>query len=142
MPWSAPSTTITLSGPQSLALSVPDLEASAHWYRTLFGLAITMDVRADSNTLVRVLGSDHLSVELIANARAKPLSAYVGAQQSATLVHGLFKARLFVPDLDSALSALRARGIPLEGQWMQSRPRNLMVRDNSGNLLQLTERRP
>ena len=139
--WTAPGTTIALSGPQSLALSVADLEASARWYGELFGLATTMDVRADSNTHVRILSSDRLIVELIADRRAKSVAALAGTEVPSTQVHGIFKAGLFVPDLDSAITALRERSVPIEGQWLQSRPRNLMLRDNSGNLIQLIERR-
>jgi catechol 2,3-dioxygenase-like lactoylglutathione lyase family enzyme len=139
--WLAPGTTLTLAGPQSLALSVADLEASARWYRELFGLATTMDVRADSNTQVRILTSEHLVVELIADKRAKPVAEHAGSQVPMTQVHGIFKAGFFVPDLDSAIAVLRERHIPVEGRWLESRPRNLMLRDNSGNLIQLIERR-
>jgi methylmalonyl-CoA/ethylmalonyl-CoA epimerase len=130
---------VELISPHFIALSVPDLDASERWYRDLFGLTVVMDVQADSNTRVRVLRSANLTVELVADRRARP-RARTGPDIAQA--HGLMKAGLFVSDLDATIAVLRAHRIAIEGQWLESNPRNLLVRDPDGNLIQFFERRP
>jgi catechol 2,3-dioxygenase-like lactoylglutathione lyase family enzyme len=127
---------VRLAGSHFIALSVADLEASARWYQDLFGLAVRFDVQADSNTRVRVLGSNTLTVELIADRRGRPRPAGSG---DIALVHGFIKAGLFVSDINAAIAALRAHGVTIDGQWLNSNPRNLVIRDPSGNTIQFFE---
>jgi catechol 2,3-dioxygenase-like lactoylglutathione lyase family enzyme len=127
---------VRLAGSHFIALSVADLEASAHWYQDLFGLAVRSDMEADSNTRVRVLGSSNLPVELIADRRGRPRP---GGNGDIALVHGFIKAGLFVCDISATMASLRGHGIFIEGQWLDSKPKNLLIRDPGGNAIQFFE---
>lgn len=143
---------IEVVGPSFAALSVPDLPASIQWYRETFGLGIAFEgASPDSTTRVVLLTGRGLRVELVWHKAARSLSSYAGTPTQPDLVFGPAKLGFFVADLDAALEALRARRATIEGTWL-TRPahlapgdtlwtRNILVRDNSGNYLQLFERR-
>ncbi|MES2304324.1 MAG: VOC family protein [Gemmatimonadota bacterium] len=118
-----------------IALSVPDLEASAKWYAERLGLARKMTVpRSGSLAGVVLLEGPGLSVELIQldSARAGP--------ERPEMQHGISKAGIIVSNFDSTVARLRARGItfffgpyaPRNGNRA-----NVAFKDNSGNLIQI-----
>ena len=126
-----------------LALSVPDLEASAAWYTDKLGLRVVLEPPPYQGTRVKVLEGGGLVVELLHNPAAVPLQAAAPAISHTTLVHGLFKAGFAVTDYDRALATLRERGVeiamgPFPAQGGQRA--NVIIRDNAGNLLQLFAR--
>jgi hypothetical protein len=56
------------------------------------------------------------------------------------LVHGIFKAGLIVDDLDKMLAALKTRGVPIFLGPYPARgsvKSHALIKDNSGNLIQL-----
>ncbi|MBK6781574.1 MAG: VOC family protein [Gemmatimonadetes bacterium] len=144
---------VEVVGPSFAALSVPDLAASVQWYRDIFGLNVVFEAAApDSSTRVVLLAGRGLRVEFVWHRTARSLSSYAGAPTAPDQVFGPAKLGFFVADLDAALASLRRHGATIEGLWLE-RPghvppedtlwtRNILVRDNSGNYLQLFERRP
>jgi hypothetical protein len=115
------------------ALSVADLGASVNWYRNAFALEVLMEVPKQNGVAVTVLEGDGLIVELLQDDRARP-------GPDPFLVHGLVKAGIVVKDFERTLAALRERGVtiafgPCPANGKQKA--NLLIRDNSGNLLQI-----
>jgi hypothetical protein len=92
----------------------------------------------------RVLSSDEFVVELSEHADAKSIREYTSVPPPTFLVHGFFKAGVFVTDLDRAVATLKARGVVGVGET-QSDPslglRWVLLRDNGGNFIQVLERR-
>jgi hypothetical protein len=76
--------------------------------------------------------------------RPNPLREYAGAPTQTFLVHGFFKAGVFVESLDRAVETLRPRGVKDIGVAQSDDSLGLrwvLFRDNSGNFLQLLQRR-
>lgn len=116
------------------ALSVADLDATAKWYSEKLGLAITMQQPKQAKASVIVLEGGGLTVELVQHDDA------VAAPKDVPLVHGIFKAGLIVDDLDKTLAALKTRGVPIFLGPYPARgsvKSNAIIKDNSGNLIQL-----
>jgi len=135
---------IGFRGPQFLAISVNDVEASTHWYTSVFGLSVLKDLpSSDSSVHTRILSSDDLLVELSEHSRARSLQSYAGAPAPGYLVHGFFKAGFFVENLDHAVDVLKARGVTSFGSAQGDPSTGLrwaIFRDNGGHFLQLFER--
>jgi hypothetical protein len=135
---------VGLRSPQFLAISVADVELSARWYSRTFNLDLLKDVPAkDSQVHTRLLHSPELVVELSQHATAKPLRGYVGAPTPTFLVHGFFKAGMFVENLERSVEILRQRGVADIGAVQSDKLLGLrwvLFRDNGGNFLQLLER--
>lgn len=123
-----------------IALSVPDLEASAKWYTEMLGLKkIKHATSADKKSAVTILQGNGLAVELIWLAQAVSLSSIAPELQGSHQLYGIFKAGIFVEDLDSALKQLKSLDVivafePFFDAAMQCRM--FAIRDNNGNLLQ------
>jgi hypothetical protein len=86
-----------------------------------------------------VLEGGGLIVELIQNDDAKPASDAPGASDP-TLVHGIVKVGIVVADLHETLALLQARGVEIAMGPFPARGNqrsNALIRDNSGNLIQL-----
>ena len=123
-----------------VALSVPDLDASATWYVEKLGLRVVMEPPAYQGTRVKVLEGGGLVVELLQNPAAIPLRTAAPAINHTTLVHGIFKAGFVVDSFDRALTTLRERGVEIAIGPFPARDgqrANVIIRDNAGNLLQL-----
>jgi len=121
------------------ALSVANLAASTAWYRDKLGLRVVMEIPPQGGTAVTVLEGDGLIIELLQRDGARPPSGDV------QLTHGFFKAGIVVKDLDRTLALLRGRGVEIAfGPYPASDAQraNVILRDNSGNLLQLFGERP
>ena len=121
-----------------LAMSVPDLDASARWYSEKLGLKVVMRLPETDGTTVTVLEGDGLIVELIQRDGAFSLSSAAPGKDR-TLVHGLFKAGVIVEDFDKTVAMLRAREVEIAFGPFPKKPdqrANVCIRDNAGNLIQ------
>jgi len=121
------------------ALSVPNLAASAAWYRDKLGLEVVMEVPPQGGFAVTVLEGGGLVVELLQRDGARPPAG------EAQLTHGFYKAGVIVKDLDRTLVLLRERGVEIAfGPFPASDTQraNVILRDNAGNLIQLFGERP
>ena len=118
-----------------IALSVADLEASIAWYRDTLGLRLSSRPVDSATVKVAILEGDGLLVELIQHADAAAMPAPAPAPGQ-----GIFKAGFVVADFEAALARLRAAGAQIAyGPYpaKDGQRANVIVRDNSGNLLQL-----
>jgi len=121
------------------ALSVADLQASTRWYSEKLGMNVVMEVPKRDNVAVTVLDGGGLIVELIQHDDAVPLSKAAPAVTSRDRIHGIAKAGVVVPDFDSTVAMLRARGVEIAYGPFPARANqraNLLIRDNAGNLIQ------
>lgn len=122
-----------------VAISVADLDASARWYSEKLGLQVVKQEPKRDGAAVVVLEGDGLIVELIQLDAAQPLSKVAPGVTKPDLVHGISKAGILVEDFEQALATLRARKVEIAYGPFPARPgerANVLVRDNSGNLLQ------
>ena len=136
----SPPTPAFNAGGAFFALSVSDLDASVRWYSEKLGLRVVMQAPKHERTSVVALEGGGLIVELLQNDDAKPLKTLMPSMASDILIHGPFKVGLIVENFDSVVATLRERGIPIAfGPFpaSQNQRANLIIRDNSGNLIQL-----
>jgi len=122
------------------ALSVADVNASAEWYTQKLGLKEVMKLPMTGGAAVIVLEGQGLIVELIQQEGAVPLSRAAPAVKDRLLVHGLAKAGVIVTDFDETVDRLKQRGVPiLYGPFPAkgNQRANVIVQDNSGNLIQI-----
>jgi catechol 2,3-dioxygenase-like lactoylglutathione lyase family enzyme len=71
------------------------------------------------------------------------LRSVLPAKDGALSVHGIFNIRMMVDDFDATLATLRARGVEIAyGPYPKrpDQPANVIIRDNAGNLIQITGR--
>lgn len=122
-----------------VALSVPDLEASARWYETTFALERIMTVpRTGAMAGVIALEGSGLLVELI------QLDSARAATERPELTHGVAKVGFIVDDFDGLIATLRSRGVEFFAGPYAPRPgmrANAMFRDNAGNVWQVMGRK-
>jgi catechol 2,3-dioxygenase-like lactoylglutathione lyase family enzyme len=126
-----------------IALSVPDVAASARWYREKLGLRVVLEPPKAGEATAVILEGGGLLVELIQHDGAKPLGTLAPGVRGSVYVHGYFKAGVIVEDFDRTIAALRARGIEIAfGPYPKSATQraNAIIRDNAGNLIQFLGR--
>jgi catechol 2,3-dioxygenase-like lactoylglutathione lyase family enzyme len=121
------------------ALSVADVDASVNWYSEKFGMAAVLrPPKIDGSTAV-VLEGGGLIVELLQRDDAMPLTKAAPSVDRNYRVHGFFKAGVVVDDFDATVARLKARGVAIAMGPFPKTPEqraNVIVRDNSGNLIQ------
>jgi catechol 2,3-dioxygenase-like lactoylglutathione lyase family enzyme len=121
------------------ALSVADMQASAKWYSEKLGLKVVMEEPKRAGSAVTVLEGGGLIVELIQDDNALPLSQAAPASTRRESVHGLFKGGALVEDFEQTVAMLRARAVEIAYGPFAARENqraNVIIRDNSGNLIQ------
>ena len=122
-----------------IGLSVADLDASIRWYREKFGLEVIMGPSTHEKSTAVALSGGGLTVELVHNADAVPLSKAAPSITRNYLVHGIFKTGIVVEDFDKVIATLRARGVRIAiGPFAATaqQPANAIIRDNEGNYIQ------
>lgn len=122
-----------------IGLSVSDLDASVRWYREKFGLEVIMGPSRHEKSTAVVLSGGGLTVELVHDAEAVPLSKAAPTITRNYHVHGIFKAGVVVDDFDKVIASLRARGVRIAiGPFPATpqQPANAIIRDNEGNYIQ------
>lgn len=125
--------TPTIESPQYFAVLVSDVNRSAQWYQTAFGLhELDRSAAEDGSWQIVNLTSDRLFVEIIRDDRA----------ETVTRARGFFKVGFHVPDVDAVADAVgrssgeRPRVIDVPRQGM----RIVQIRDPDGNIIQLFSR--
>jgi len=123
-----------------IALSVPDVDASAKWYSEKLGLTVQKRIPRNNGVAGAILEGGGLIVEILQLDAAVPLTSLSPRPTSTTNVHGIFKAGMIVDDYEGALKRLRERGVQIAmGPFPATADQraNVIIRDNSGNLIQL-----
>ncbi|MDR1727361.1 MAG: VOC family protein [Acidobacteriota bacterium] len=128
--------------PHHVALSVPDAEASAAWYKKMLGFEVVTRMTEDAANKMKVV---HIKrgdayIELFEVEGAKPLPEYRRDPSVDFRVHGLKHFAFQVEDAMAAFKELRAKGAEIAME-----PLDLpgivfgFVRDNAGNCFELIQ---
>jgi len=120
-------------------LSVPDVEASAKWYSEKFGMTVVLRPPKFDGATAVILEGNGLIVELLQRDDAMPLSKAAPSVAQNYRIHGFFKAGIIVDDFDATVARLKERGVAIAmGPYPKTAEQraNVIVRDNSGNLIQ------
>lgn len=139
VPCSATDDAIFRANGAFFAISVPNADTSRAWYVEKFGMREIFRSPAQNGARVIVVSGGGLTVEILENVAAVPLRTAAPAITHTTLVHGTFKAGLFVDDFEGTIRRLRDRGVvPAMGPFPASNgvPANAILRDNYGNFIQ------
>jgi catechol 2,3-dioxygenase-like lactoylglutathione lyase family enzyme len=124
-----------------VAITVPDLDASAKWYAEKLGLKIVKNhaMRPDNKAAVTILEGNGVAVELIWLADAVPLSKAAPQLKGPQDVYGILKSGFFVDDLDVALKELKSRNVTFAFDAFYDKSmdcRMFAIRDDNGNIIQ------
>jgi len=129
-----PVAALTLAGPSFIAVRVADVDAAAAWYREVLGVhEINRIDDVNGGYSIRILSGGGLSVELIEES---------GVEPPAEPHLGLFKAGLYVLDLDALHAHLIERGVDADARSFTDealRARSFLFRDLEGNRIQVFE---
>jgi len=120
-------------------LSVADAEASAKWYSEKLGLKVVLRPPKFDGATAVILEGNGLIVELLQRDDAMPLSKAAPSVAQNYRIHGFFKAGIIVDDFDATVARLKERGVAIAmGPYPKTAEQraNVIVRDNSGNLIQ------
>ena len=121
----------TIAGPQYFAVTVMDVNESAKWYRSAFGLSELDRSKAEDGSWEIVnLRNDQLFIELIRDDRA----------QSVEGARGFTKVGFQVPDVDAVAAWVgQATGErPRVIEYAPHGVRLIQIHDPDGNAIQLT----
>lgn len=120
--------------PAFVAIQVRDVDSMAEWYASVFALEEVRRIDADDGRYaIRILAGGGLVVELTHETRAAAPPARH---------HGLFKAGLYVREIESFRRALAERGVSVDEAVVFDAAvgaRTFVFRDPEGNRLQAFE---
>ena len=122
-----------------IGLSVANLDSTVAWYTQKLGMRVIMRPPKVEKSTAVILEGGGLIVELMHHDDAVPLRTAAPSINRNFLVHGMFKAGLFVEDFDKAIAEFRARGVQIAIGPFPARPdqpANAIIRDNEGNFIQ------
>ncbi len=122
---------LSLVGLSFVAVRVSDIDAASSWYQSVFGVSEGSRITGDDGRyFIRVLSGGGLSVELIEER---------GVERPAERHLGLFKAGIYVADIDAFHLRLEALGVDQDATAFFDEAlnaRSFVFRDSEGNRLQ------
>jgi len=126
--------------PHHGGISVPSLDASIDWYRTMLGFEL--ESRAFIEQIpahIAFIRSGDYRLELFQLEQAKPLPADRREPHLDLQTHGHKHLCFAVQDAPAAFAALRAKGADIVFENVIDGTPMGFLRDNSGNLLELIQ---
>lgn len=131
--------------PYLVGLSVPDAQAAARWYEEKLGFEETGESNEPNGTRTIVVERGPFAIELLQIRNSYSITKYVEAHRPSSFrLQGIVKLGFAVDDLDSVLTELAARNVPIlqkTTELKQFRLRYLLIQDNNGNVIQLFDHR-
>jgi catechol 2,3-dioxygenase-like lactoylglutathione lyase family enzyme len=123
-----------IRSPAFFAVQVRDVEGATAWYSDVFDMGVVKSLDAeDGRYSIRILSGGLLTVELIHETRA---------EESPARSRGLFKAGIYVEDIDAFHEKLLARGVDADERIFADSAlgvRSFVFQDLEGNRLQAFE---
>lgn len=129
--------------PEHVGISVADLEASVVWYREMLGFSVdkVVDVPDDIGR-VALMSHGDFRLELFEIPGAAPLPDDRRYPDRDLRTQGVKHVAYAVPDVATLLADLKSRGVEIAWDMAVHDGFTVaFVRDNSGNLVELIERR-
>jgi len=127
--------------PHHCGISVPDLEASIAWYRDMLGFSVekrlTLDVVPAKIAFIK---HGDFYIELFQIEDAAPLPEDRRYPDRDICTHGTKHVAFAVQDVHKFVDALKKRGvdIAMDVNMMENKAMSF-IRDNAGNLIEITE---
>ena len=125
-------------------LSVPDLEASIHWYSTMLDFVLEQRFALEVVPFkAAFLRRDSLRIELFEVAGAAPLPEQRRYPNEDLRTHGTKHIAFAVDDVYAVFAELKRRGVDIAAEifTLEGMGPGGFIRDNAGNLLEILERR-
>lgn len=125
--------------PYFITVIVKDIDASASWYKSVFGLKLKTESNdAGAGYKVVILESERLLVELMELRGSLSRESLLTGKPDGTQIQGHFKVGFKVKDIDACLKKLSQLQIEVPRVWKDnsSGKRNFIVSDPDGNLIQ------
>ena len=128
--------------PSFSAIVVSNIDASAEWYKKVFGLTTGKQL-IENNLGVRlvVLESEKFSIELLEFRGSLARKDLLQGKPEHTEIQGHFKIGFNVPDMDACLKYLASLQIIVPQVWTDSKTKkkNFIISDPDGNRIQFFE---
>lgn len=127
------------TGKHFFAITVPNTDSTSKWYEEIFQLKLLKEFKsAEKNIHVRIIGNNHLKVELVQNENS--LSECSVQKDDKIRVRSCFKAGLYVNNIALAQAYLRKRSVlikygPFEDK--ETHTRSFIIEDPNGFLIQV-----
>jgi methylmalonyl-CoA/ethylmalonyl-CoA epimerase len=126
-----------------VALSVPNAEESAAWYKKMFGFEVVTKMtqgEGDKKMFIVHIKRGDCYIELFQVTGAKPLPEYRRDPTADLGVHGTVHFAFQVPDVPAAVKELKAKGAEIAmGPVDTPGVAFVFIRDNSGITFELIQ---
>jgi methylmalonyl-CoA/ethylmalonyl-CoA epimerase len=125
-----------------VGISVPDAEASAAWYKKMFGFEVVLRMNEDAANKMKIvhIKRGNCYIELFQVEGAKPLPDHRRDPNADLRVHGLAHMAFQVPDVHAAVKDLKAKGAAIAmGPVDTPGIAFVFIRDNAGNTFELIQ---
>ena len=124
------------------AVSVPDLDASIHWYETVLNFKLEKRFEIPGQkTVVAMLRRAEMRIELFQSEGSRPAHPDRGNPNTDFRTQGNLHFAFAVPDVHAFAADLRERGADIV--WVRDFEfgSSAFIRDNAGNLIEFVEDR-
>lgn len=128
--------------PYFSAIIVRNIDSSAKWYRSVFGLTTQNEINdVQHSPRVIILESPVFLLELLELKGSLIPNEILKGKGEATRIQGHFKSGFKVTDMDACLKRLESLKITVPAVYTDatSKKRNFLITDPDGNLLQFFE---
>jgi methylmalonyl-CoA/ethylmalonyl-CoA epimerase len=126
-----------------VAISVPNAEESAAWYKKMFGFEVVTRMtqgEGDKKMFIVHIKRGNCYIELFQVTGAKPLPEYRRDPTADLGVHGTVHFAFQVPDVPAAVKELKAKGAEIAmGPVDTTGVAFVFIRDNAGNTFELIQ---
>jgi catechol 2,3-dioxygenase-like lactoylglutathione lyase family enzyme len=128
--------------PGGSAVVVSNIDNSARWYQSVFGLTVKTKMDDPNGAYhIVILESPTMTMELLELKGSVPRSEALKGKAKDTEIQGHFKVFFTVADMNACLKHLKDLKVDVPQVWTdgETKKRNFLVRDPDGNLVQFFE---
>ena len=137
----AAQTSVQFEGKSFFALSVANTATTSAWYEKLFDLKLVNEIKTpDGKIHVRIIGNDHLLLEILQNSDAKSLKTL--GIENPSKAHGYFKVGFYVRDLASCEKYFRENNVEIKHSFddKPTASKVIIISDINGQLIQFIQK--
>lgn len=125
-----------------IGISVPDAEASAAWYKKMFGFEVALRMNEDAANKMKIvhIKRGNCYIELFQVEGARSLPEHRRDPNADLRVHGLAHWAFQVPNVHAAVKELKAKGAEIAMEPVDTPGiAFVFIRDNAGNTFELIQ---